>query len=142
MTGDDLKKLRTAAGLTQGQLAERLGMSLRSVQELEGGGSPIRELHRLALSAIGVGPPAAGDAEVTRAIAARRVLHWDRQIALARRSLAMIDDLRITHHERDVAQQLQDVTAERRAEILTNLEAYAAARAQWAALAGPAAAEG
>lgn len=58
MTPGDLKKLRKAAGLSQTDLGNRLGMSLRGIQALESGESTIRELHRLAL--IGAGLLGAG----------------------------------------------------------------------------------
>jgi transcriptional regulator with XRE-family HTH domain len=52
MSPDELKKLRKDAGLTQTELAERLGMSLRGVQELETRPGAIRPIHELALKGL------------------------------------------------------------------------------------------
>jgi transcriptional regulator with XRE-family HTH domain len=49
MSGEPFKDTRTRAGLTQAEMAGRLGMSLRGYQELEGGATPMREMHRLAM---------------------------------------------------------------------------------------------
>jgi DNA-binding XRE family transcriptional regulator len=59
MTRQELRALRKAAGLTQGELAKRLGVALNTVSRWETGGaritSPMARLLRLVL-----GPPRPG----------------------------------------------------------------------------------
>jgi transcriptional regulator with XRE-family HTH domain len=127
MTPDELKKLRKDAGLSQTDLAERLGMSLRSIQDLESGATPIREIHRLAIAGLGLGAN-----QDLAALAARRALHWDHEIELAERALDQIDNGGMTFHEATPEHpQMRDVTAGRRQEILRNIEAYKEARSSW-----------
>jgi transcriptional regulator with XRE-family HTH domain len=45
---EDLIDLRNSLGLTQQQMAEQLGLALRSYQAIESGESPYRYIHRLA----------------------------------------------------------------------------------------------
>lgn len=45
---DDLIGLRNSLGLTQQEMAEKLGLALRSYQAIEAGESPYRYIHRLA----------------------------------------------------------------------------------------------
>lgn len=52
MTPDQAIGLRKTLGLTQTELANRLGMGLRAWQEIEGGRSPVRLVHQLALERI------------------------------------------------------------------------------------------
>lgn len=49
MSPDELREWRRAADLTQAELAELLDMSLRAVQDLESGKTPLRRLHVLAI---------------------------------------------------------------------------------------------
>lgn len=53
MTPGELFSLRKRLDLTQAGLAELMGLSLRAYQDLEGGKSPIRILHVLALERAG-----------------------------------------------------------------------------------------
>lgn len=49
MTGDDLKALRNAIGLTQGDMSAAMGLSLRPYTEVElSGDKAIKARHRLA----------------------------------------------------------------------------------------------
>ncbi len=48
MLGIALKEMRSRTGINQSEMANRLGMSLRSYQDLEGGATEMRELYRLA----------------------------------------------------------------------------------------------
>jgi transcriptional regulator with XRE-family HTH domain len=49
MTGDELHELRKAAGLTQQEFADRMGLGLRAYNEAERHkGEPIRVLHAVA----------------------------------------------------------------------------------------------
>ena len=41
MIPDEFRTTRKASGLTQGELAERMGVTLRAVQHWEGGAKPI-----------------------------------------------------------------------------------------------------
>jgi transcriptional regulator with XRE-family HTH domain len=61
MTPDDLRKARASMGLTQTQMAEKLGLSLAGYQNIETGegGKDIREVYALAVSALLGMPPAA-----------------------------------------------------------------------------------
>jgi transcriptional regulator with XRE-family HTH domain len=52
MTRDELISLRKQLNLTQEGLGELIGLGLRAYQDLEGGKSPIRPLHVLALERI------------------------------------------------------------------------------------------
>ncbi len=45
---NSLRDLRHSANLTQTQMATLLGMSLRAIQDLEGGHTPVRQIHILA----------------------------------------------------------------------------------------------
>jgi len=49
MQGDELKALRKAAGLTGAALAEAIGMSRKSIVEMEGGKAPIELRTELAV---------------------------------------------------------------------------------------------
>lgn len=49
MQPDELKQLRRAAGLTQGQLAEMVGLSLGFIGEMERGEKPIERRTELAV---------------------------------------------------------------------------------------------
>ena len=49
MTPAVFKESRKRIGLTQSALADRLGVTLRQVQNLESGHSPIKGLHELSL---------------------------------------------------------------------------------------------
>ena len=44
-----MRQLRDSMGLTQEQFGELLGLTVRTVQRLESGTSPISRLHQLAL---------------------------------------------------------------------------------------------
>jgi DNA-binding XRE family transcriptional regulator len=46
---EGLKELRRTCKLSQGEMAARLGLSLRAYQDIETGASPYRKLHRLAV---------------------------------------------------------------------------------------------
>lgn len=48
MTPEEFRALREAAGLTQGQLAARLGLTREAVNRLEAGGT-IKPIHEYAL---------------------------------------------------------------------------------------------
>jgi len=48
----DLMTLRVALGYTQTQMAEAIGLKLRAYQDLEGGKSPIRTMHILAIERV------------------------------------------------------------------------------------------
>ena len=48
MSREPLRETRARAGITQNEMATRLGLSLRQYQDLEGGAAPLRELHTLA----------------------------------------------------------------------------------------------
>ena len=54
-----LQRYRRAAGLTQGALAERAGLSVRGISDLERGlrRTPQRETVRLLADALGLGAP-------------------------------------------------------------------------------------
>jgi DNA-binding XRE family transcriptional regulator len=45
MTSDELTAFRKGLGLTQTEMAGRVGLSLRAYQEIEGGASKVRPLH-------------------------------------------------------------------------------------------------
>jgi transcriptional regulator with XRE-family HTH domain len=49
-----LKEERSDLGLTQSQMAEALGMSLRGYQDLEAGKSEYRKIHQLAVERLGL----------------------------------------------------------------------------------------
>ena len=49
MTHDELKMARLRLGLTQGELAAKLGMSLEHVGRLERGEHPIQKRHAMAI---------------------------------------------------------------------------------------------
>ncbi len=55
MDAADLRAIRKRLGLTQGGFAAELGLSLRAYQDLEGGATPVRRLHELAVSAVALG---------------------------------------------------------------------------------------
>ncbi|MDX3973278.1 helix-turn-helix transcriptional regulator [Shinella sp.] len=46
----DLKATRTDVGLTQQQMADAMGMPLRSYQDIEAGKNPVRPIHIKAAS--------------------------------------------------------------------------------------------
>lgn len=48
MTADELTTLRKTLGLTQTEMATRIGLGLRAYQSIENGSSPVRESHALA----------------------------------------------------------------------------------------------
>jgi transcriptional regulator with XRE-family HTH domain len=52
MDGAELRRRRTALGLTQTLLGERLGVGLRTIQEWESDLRPIRPMVDLALQAL------------------------------------------------------------------------------------------
>lgn len=52
MTAAEFAALRRSLDLTQRGLAELLGLSLRTIQDLEGGGSRIRPIHVLAIDRV------------------------------------------------------------------------------------------
>jgi transcriptional regulator with XRE-family HTH domain len=52
MDGAELRRRREALALTQTQLAERLGVGLRTIQEWESDLRPIRPMVGLALQAL------------------------------------------------------------------------------------------
>jgi len=53
MTPYDLLTLRVALGFAnQTEMAEAIGLKLRAYQDLEGGKSPIRKIHELALDRV------------------------------------------------------------------------------------------
>ena len=52
MDNNQLRERRSALGLSQTQLAQRLGVSLRSYQEWESGKTAIRRLVDLAMEAL------------------------------------------------------------------------------------------
>ena len=52
MTGEELKAKRLDLGLTQTQLSERLGVTLRAVQYYEAGQRPISKTVALLLTTI------------------------------------------------------------------------------------------
>lgn len=54
MTPDDLRALRDAWDLTQKDMAEKIGLSLRQYQSLEGGEFAIRRLHELAIERVSI----------------------------------------------------------------------------------------
>jgi len=68
----DLVAFRENIGLTQAQLAARLGMHSRTYQELEAGKSKLRDVHALAIERIALdvaletGDPMKAPAEVRR----------------------------------------------------------------------------
>lgn len=131
MNGDDLKKLRIETKLTQRELADRMGLSVRALQDLENGGE-LRDIHRLALVGLGL-TPSDNEDEMLAAIAARRVLAYDRRIELAEQSLQQIADGMTFHEATGSDSVMRDVTERRRAEIVENLEAYRDARRLWLA---------
>lgn len=45
MTSEGFIALRKSLGLTQSQMGEHLGLSLRAVQDLEGGASKLKSIH-------------------------------------------------------------------------------------------------
>lgn len=49
MSPEELKEWRKAAGLSQTELGSRIGLSLRQVQEIESGNTPLRTGHQLAV---------------------------------------------------------------------------------------------
>lgn len=51
MSGAEFRQARQTMGLTQGQLAERIGCSLRSVQDIENRAT-VRKIHALALDRV------------------------------------------------------------------------------------------
>ena len=63
-----LKKLRTAENLSQEQLSEKCGLSLRTIQRLEGGGNASIESVRALAAAFGLDPSEL-DAQRSRAAA-------------------------------------------------------------------------
>lgn len=133
MTPDDLKKLRSEAGLTQGQLADQLGMSLRAFQDLEAGKAAVREVHRLALVGLGL-IPAADDREALAGQAARMVARYDRSIEVARATLKRIDR-GMKFFEAQGSEPMREVTAQRRAETVDAIAAAQDARRLWQAVA-------
>lgn len=52
MTAEELIALRKSLGLTQAELGERIGLALRSIQEIESGKTPVRPSHALAAERI------------------------------------------------------------------------------------------
>jgi transcriptional regulator with XRE-family HTH domain len=48
MTIEELVALRKRLGLTQTEMGERIGLKLRSLQEIESGKTPLRPSHALA----------------------------------------------------------------------------------------------
>jgi len=135
MTPDTLRTLRKQAGLTQAELAERLHMSLRGVQELESGATQIRGLHVLALSAIGLGDPPS-PARAAAALAARRVLYWDQEIDLQERAGVLIRNGDLVLRTRRADGQALDDAEETLRQNQVLLEAAREARALWAGVAG------
>ncbi|TGP28216.1 XRE family transcriptional regulator [Mesorhizobium sp. M2D.F.Ca.ET.232.01.1.1] len=52
LTPSELVALRAELGLTQTEMADEIGLKLRAYQDLEGGKSPIRKLHTLAIERV------------------------------------------------------------------------------------------
>ncbi|WP_454917323.1 helix-turn-helix domain-containing protein [Xanthobacter sediminis] len=52
MTSDDLISIRKALGLTQAEMAERIGLGSRAYQDLEAGKSTMRKIHAEAASMV------------------------------------------------------------------------------------------
>lgn len=52
LTPSELVALRAELGLTQTEMADEIGLKLRAYQDLEGGKSPIRKLHILAIERV------------------------------------------------------------------------------------------
>jgi transcriptional regulator with XRE-family HTH domain len=55
MTAEEMTALRKSLGLTQAEMGERIGLALRSVQEIESGKTPLRLSHALAAERIALG---------------------------------------------------------------------------------------
>lgn len=53
-TAEQFVELRKRLGYTQSELADRLGMSLRAVQDIESGKAKVRPIHSLALDRIAI----------------------------------------------------------------------------------------
>jgi transcriptional regulator with XRE-family HTH domain len=72
-TGELLRQHRLAAGLTQGSLAERAGLSVHGIQKLEGGTShPQRETVQRLMAALQLAGSDAADFEIAARPAPRR----------------------------------------------------------------------
>ncbi|WP_061930165.1 helix-turn-helix transcriptional regulator [Aureimonas sp. AU22] len=52
MTLQEFISLRKKLNLTQGELAHILGMKLRGIQDIEGGRTPLRTIHILAIERV------------------------------------------------------------------------------------------
>lgn len=65
MTRDEFIEARKAMGMTQTALAERLGMSMRQVQNIESGAGELRIVHALAMERVSLAVAvASGDWQV------------------------------------------------------------------------------
>lgn len=52
MTSEELITLRKAFGITQTEMAERIGLKLRAYQDLEAGKSEVRKIHDEAVAMV------------------------------------------------------------------------------------------
>lgn len=106
MSGDELQRLRRAAGLTQAELADRLGVRLWMIDQWESGTRPIPDDRLEELAAATRGQPTgtpdvapkSGDAaagEVTRAVPDAGAVEHDPQLrpALVASTMEPVDDM-------------------------------------------------
>ncbi|MBO9377934.1 helix-turn-helix domain-containing protein [Sphingomonas histidinilytica] len=122
MQPDDLKRLRKAAGMTQGELAERLGLSQGFIGEMERGEKPIEA--RTVSQILGLFDL---QQAFTQLIAVQQMLSdWERRRDIDFAGVALMEsgDLRASHNGEDATTEWLDAARKRLGELVPLIKSF------------------